>query len=291
MNEKTLQDNAQKGGIAYSLMLYLMIILSLISGIINESTNASEILKKSLGGIASTLAIFLTLLIMKGQCKNDFKNMLLVEKTQVKYYAIAILFSVSMFFGLGFINTVITNFLQSLSVNASSVSLSINTKKELIIFIIVFALLPAIFEELFFRGMILGCLRGGGLILSSLVSSLVFSLYHCSVAQLVYQFVYGLGLALLVKMSKSILPSILSHFLNNFSVIMLEYLKIQIDLTNDYYILGGIIGLGLFIFICIKIISGKQEKRKKGVHFDFFMPFGLFGILICISIIIAGMMI
>ena len=89
------------------------------------------------------------------------------------------------------------------------------------------AVLPAIFEELFFRGILLNSLISGGKLFAVIVSSLCFAVYHCSITQLLYQFIFGIAFSLLALNSKSIFPCILTHFLNNFIILTAYYFKIE----------------------------------------------------------------
>jgi sodium transport system permease protein len=82
--------------------------------------------------------------------------------------------------------------------------------------LLVFGLMPAVFEELAFRGFILSGLRrrlGPGSAI--LVSSCLFALYHMNVFQVLPAFLLGLVLALLAVWSGSVLPGMLFHCLYN----------------------------------------------------------------------------
>ena len=87
-------------------------------------------------------------------------------------------------------------------------------------YILVYALLAAMCEEIAFRGFILTGLRQRfNAWTAILISSLLFALYHMNVFQALPAFVLGVVLAILAVRSKSILPSMLLHFLNNAAVI------------------------------------------------------------------------
>jgi sodium transport system permease protein len=87
-------------------------------------------------------------------------------------------------------------------------------------YILVYALLAAMCEEIAFRGFILTGLRQRFSAWTAiLISSLLFALYHMNVFQALPAFVLGVVLAILTVRSESILPSMLLHFLNNGAVI------------------------------------------------------------------------
>lgn len=80
----------------------------------------------------------------------------------------------------------------------------------------VFALLPALCEELAFRGFILsGFSRNGRTGVAIVFSALLFGVMHMIPQQVFNAFLLGLVLGLLALRSGSLLPGILFHFVNN----------------------------------------------------------------------------
>ena len=108
-----------------------------------------------------------------------------------------------------------------------------------------FALLPALAEETFFRGVML---KGSSrkVVHGILITSVCFALYHGNVTQLIYQFIYGVILSFLAIKAKSVLPCLVAHFINNFAILLLEYLKVSIDLYNGVTIALGLMLLAVF---------------------------------------------
>src|SRR5262249_23163016 len=95
-------------------------------------------------------------------------------------------------------------------------------------YFLVFVLLPAMSEELAFRGFILAGLRGRFRPwMAILLSSTLFALYHFNVFQLVPAFCLGVVLGLLAVRSGSVLPGMLFHFLHNGLLIGLVMLDVQ----------------------------------------------------------------
>ena len=83
------------------------------------------------------------------------------------------------------------------------------------------AVLPAFFEELIFRGLLLKGMRVFGIAGAVLLNGALFALYHQNPAQTLYQFCCGAAFALVAIRAGSILPTVLSHFLNNALIIFL----------------------------------------------------------------------
>jgi sodium transport system permease protein len=87
-------------------------------------------------------------------------------------------------------------------------------------YVLVYVLLPAISEELTFRGFILTGLRSRFPVWTAvLISSFLFALYHMNVFQAVPTFILGMVLGMLAVRSRSILPSMLFHLLYNGMII------------------------------------------------------------------------
>ncbi|MBC7903162.1 MAG: CPBP family intramembrane metalloprotease [Gemmatimonadaceae bacterium] len=107
---------------------------------------------------------------------------------------------------------------------------TINTVGEFIFSLLILALVPAIFEEAFFRGSLQQILQKWfkSPIWAIVVASIIFSVIHFSYYGFLARFGLGVVLGLLFYYSKSLWPSIIAHFLNNaFLVSYMYYLSRQ----------------------------------------------------------------
>jgi sodium transport system permease protein len=92
------------------------------------------------------------------------------------------------------------------------------------VLLLTFAVLPAICEELTFRGLILsGFARGNRTNVAIVFSSVLFGFLHMIPQQVLNAFLLGLVLGLLAIRSGSLLPGILFHLVNNGSTVMLQH--------------------------------------------------------------------
>lgn len=89
---------------------------------------------------------------------------------------------------------------------------------------IIVCVLPAICEELIFRGVILNGFKKYDKILMIIFSGLLFSLMHLSIEQSIYQFVLGMVMSCVVMTTGTIVSSMITHFFNNFLIIFLAFL-------------------------------------------------------------------
>lgn len=153
---------------------------------------------------------------------------------------------------------------------------------------LVIALLPAIFEETVFRGVLTGGMRasGWGTAATVLISGAMFSLFHHNPAQTVYQFLCGVCYALLVLRAGSIFPTMVAHFCNNAAV--LAFTAAGVDSFYSALPLGGYIalvvcaGLMLAAVLLYLVFWDKNNRAKGGVKEGkaFFLAAGA-GIVLC----------
>ena len=80
--------------------------------------------------------------------------------------------------------------------------------------------LPAIAEELVFRGVIARALAPRSRWLAVIVSAIIFAGYHVLPAQVVAVFPFGLALGYLAVRSDSIVPTMIAHAVNNLAGIL-----------------------------------------------------------------------
>lgn len=97
------------------------------------------------------------------------------------------------------------------------------TLVSLVLNIVSTAVLPALVEEMIFRGYILGTLRQHGDGVAIVLSAVLFALFHGNVLQIPFAFILGLVLAYLTVQTDSIWPAVLLHFSNNLMSVLLSF--------------------------------------------------------------------
>lgn len=88
-------------------------------------------------------------------------------------------------------------------------------KMPLLLALFAIAVMPAVFEELAFRGIILSNLKSQPLLKAAVISGLFFGLFHLDFYQMGYAVVAGFFFSILVAQTNSIFASMLSHFIIN----------------------------------------------------------------------------
>ena len=85
------------------------------------------------------------------------------------------------------------------------------------------AVLPACFEELSHRGLVLSAYRDLDVRSAVIISALTFALMHQNIIQTFYAFIAGLILGSIACYTRSIIPSMIIHFMNNAMGVLLDY--------------------------------------------------------------------
>lgn len=124
------------------------------------------------------------------------------------------------------------------------------TVSSLLLNIVATAILPALIEEMIFRGYILGAFREHGDGLAVVLSAVLFGLFHGNVLQVPFAFILGLALGFLVVLTDSIWPAVLLHFVNNLLSVVLGYLG---KLYPDSKL--AINNVSLLVFTAIGVIA------------------------------------
>lgn len=91
--------------------------------------------------------------------------------------------------------------------------------------LVVYALLPAVFEELLFRYLPLRLMSHKSAKTTVLLSALLFSAVHLDPFQLVYAFAAGAIFMTVDIMTDSVIPSIVIHFINNALSVLTFFLQ------------------------------------------------------------------
>jgi membrane protease YdiL (CAAX protease family) len=149
-------------------------------------------------------------------------------------------------------------------VNAESmvVALTKNVSAlELVAVVIATALVPAVAEELLFRGVLTRAFVGRSAVLALFVPSAMFGLFHLEPTQAAGTFVLGLGFGIARLYTDSVLTSIMCHLAYNAYTLIDVYAGGQVGSTELHL---GRIGLGLTVsavgFVLMVLHPGAPKK-------------------------------
>lgn len=145
--------------------------------------------------------------------------------------------------------------------------LRMNNLRGLFLNILILAIIPAIGEELLFRGYIqekIGSVLGK-MYISILITSFLFSIIHMDMHGLIPRFFLGIVLGLLFFWSKSLWIPIIAHFTNNAQAILVSYQDLNLIKTeNDIFHEINTDKIALFsLFSVCLLLYIFYEKTKK----------------------------
>ena len=145
---------------------------------------------------------------------------------------LCVLIAVIGVFGINPLISSIDGFLVDIGYNlAGPLPLPMDNFGWLILNIILLAGVPAILEELIFRGVILNGYKKLGAVPAMVITSLLFALIHGSVQQFVFPLLFGLILSFAALKTGSVLAPIIIHFVNNALVVILNYVNFSFEIA------------------------------------------------------------
>lgn len=136
---------------------------------------------------------------------------------------------------------------------------------EHLVYIISVSVVPAVTEELVYRGCIMGRLRKYGDGFALFTSALLFGIMHGNFTQAPFAFVVGLAVGWSVIYTNSIFPAMLIHGLNNlFSVIAdILYENFELNGIDTFYIDFVYMAFYALVFILAFVAVYKLAKKDK----------------------------
>ena len=158
----------------------------------------------------------------------------------------------------------------------SPFNIPLSTFGDYTLAILMIALLPALTEELIYRGIVLNGLRRMGKWPAILLSALAFCLMHGNIAQFSYTFLLGIVLGYIMFETSNLVLCVIIHFMNNATVLTQMYITQSsgtipdsISLTYALEAVGFLIlavGIAILAFYLIHLIKKKQTAKEEKVE-------------------------
>lgn len=255
-----------------AVVMFIVVILAssaFLPADIYESTDY-YILIIFLEGIPLGLGVGLYLVLTKQKLKDIIVFSRPQAQANKKYMSILILLAAVMaIVGRGFVGALQIGWITLLEKIGLTTSIAqlppIDNIVGLVYGIIGVAVMPAILEELIFRGILQkGLLRNTKPKIAILISSIFFMLMHLSVESISYTFVLGCLLGYMAYASGTIVPSIVFHFVNNaFSVLALyiltlgDFFNLQDEVAYDFTQMewAESLGIGIGVMISFTLLA------------------------------------
>lgn len=204
--------------------------------------------------------------------KTDFKKLFAIKIPGIK----DIFAAICVFAGGFCINLLLSNVLSAfMKESAENLQTTFDylLEQPFVLIVFVMSVMPAVGEELMFRGFTFGTLKEKNKpVVAMLITSIIFGCYHFSLVKLIPTGFLGFLLAMLVYRTGSIFTGMLMHFLNNFVSLFVSKYEEQLvakypdfmDLSfglgqNVNLILMMVIGV-VFLVVGFMLTSGSKKK-------------------------------
>ena len=177
----------------------------------------------------------------------------------------AILSAVGMCMLTNIINSYISDFFREVGASVPDApQLMVKTPLSFALNLFTIAVLPALIEEMVYRGYILRTLRAYGDGFAVVISALLFGLMHGNLRQIPFAFIVGLFLGFLYVLTNNIWVPIAVHFINNGISVAMEYFSFWLPEQSVgllyALVIYGLITVGLLAMLVLLI--GYRKKLR-----------------------------
>ena len=149
-------------------------------------------------------------------------------------------------------------------------TMQINSAGTLVVGILFMCVLPAICEELLYRGMLSRAFGDNGVVKGILLSAFFFAIMHGNPVQLVHQFFLGAVCAVLYYMTRSIWIPVIVHLCNNLYAVVGSYIQFRAGEDGSMPVWGmvlmsvcGLVVLGGLLCLMYRASAKTQNKRER----------------------------
>ncbi len=215
--------------------------------------------------IYSPISILLSMWLGLKIARGSFGEVVPFQKADGFLWLSCILFSF-LFVFIGNIVGDVVAFLSPYTVENLNTAMGADpqTPMELLINVLYVAAIPALVEELAFRGIALGVLRKYGDRFAVIASSVLFGLLHGNLIQIPFAFCVGLIMAYTVVRTGNIVPAIIIHFINNAMSCLLSYYTANLSESMQGWfsvlLYASWLFLGLLGFCLLRFCFGQKLK-------------------------------
>ncbi len=264
---------ARASGAAFSLAAIVPSVLAVVLLIVFAVFGLTDYQQQNwyiyVSYLLSPLAFAIVLAWYLRYTKTPLKTACQKQKCQIKYFALAIVLQIGLL-SLSELNGYFLKFLARFGYEDSGVLLPSMDGLGFLGVMITVAVLPALFEEIIFRGVLLDGLKSFGEWGAALICGALFAIYHQNPAQTVYQFCCGVAFALVALRAGSILPTVLSHFLNNAFILILTKCGVDEFVSPTKWIIFAVSAVSLvlaFVWLLtdkkqLEIQAEREEKKR-----------------------------
>ncbi len=256
------------GATTYLVALAVALLISAVSSVMPDGN--AKIYVSYLSSQVAFLSVCAGLLLIKHAPLSSVAPVRGVKPVGI---LLAVVITIGVFMQNTLIATAFSWLLEVLGVQAEVTVPEINGAGDVVLVILVLSVLPALGEELMFRGVILKSLESAGTARAIFLSAIIFALSHFNPAQLVHQFLLGALLSYITVVTGNIIYACVIHLLNNLIALFIgniipAYGELAVMSGTNALIMAGICVVGAMILYpsvyAIVRTAGTSEYKGKG---------------------------
>lgn len=261
---KVKRANIKKYITGVAISLLAVILIQSVLGVAITFLMPNATLNQNVIAVSCVfiLSFLIPIMILKGYIDMP-KTKKYVKKSSSKKGQIVsyTLMGIAAMYVIGFIVELI---LEKIKVNPTMIENALyfdNSYLGYILFFIEIAILPAIFEELLFRKVMINGAKKYGTVFSIIFTAVMFGLIHMNIPQAINAVFIGIVFAYVVIKTGSIIPSMILHFVNNGTQALLMINENNVVMTNIIsYVYVALAIIGALIFV-LKVIKNRKEFK------------------------------
>lgn len=270
-NSQFLPDDTSKGLFTF---LILQTLVSLVYQLVAIMGFAYSWLIEVFSVLISFGFIFCVYTVCKPKNLNFFENTKINKAPSIKQVFICLGISLICIFGFSALTNLFMEVLYRMGYKSYSSDIVIGDFGTYILSVITICIIPAVSEEILFRGLICNGLKKIGTTMAIFGSAFLFMIMHGSPDQTVHQFILGIILAIAFLISNNLWVPILIHFFNNFIAVTFTYIaygdsastatetaEIYLGEYFIYAVISAVIS-GLLVYLLFKLLSRAQKKEE-----------------------------
>ena len=250
----------------YSFFL-IYIVINIASSFLLVSVLDYSSMDPMIYSIIGQLAMFLPLILIGP--KMFYEN----PKTTFSIYKISVgdvIAAIALTFAIGPITSLLSLITSIFFPNVVSTDLATAYQSPFIYSVISICIIPAVCEELIFRGVVFSGFKNLSLKKACILGGIIFSIAHFDPQQSLYTFAVGVLFCYIVYRTKSVFPGMISHFCLNFSQLMFSRISFLMAQYVLQYLFLSVFSIPIILYLVS--LMGRKYGRGKPLFAKLLMP-------------------
>lgn len=287
--------SSNKGNIFFLVanIYIIFILIPLVSVVSSFIPNVQNMNMATIYIITSLAMLLVPITVYFIVTRDSIKEVLSINKISIINVILICSFCIFIQPFLGIVSYISTFFYDNVNVATETIESLIGT--NFILGFISIAVVPAIFEELFMRGIIQWNYKKVKPVYIFILNGLMFGILHQNLQQFFYAFFIGCFLSIFVYYTKSIFASMIGHFTINGSQFVLGFASIKAGVETENIPMGTEEYIGMAIWVILTLAVSLSIfyifylKNIKGKHNPYMEHDSPFNVILYITIGVTGM--